>query len=424
MRREVKVGIVISALVVTLVGGYFLFQGGGEAPIPVAGSTGAGSSDTTASKLKEDSKPADAQRPSKNKAQTNPGLAQNNRDRRVPARDGGSTGAAVTPVKPNARLATQTGEARPPTASGMQNPATGGSSSPPVSSAPSEPPLALAPPTSTTVGTNSPSGSPPQPVSRIADSGSPSPRDVSPPVSSPVSPASANPVQSNTVASNENKSNAIDGASAARDRSQPVGPLPATRAPRPSVPSSVTTSGNSTSAAESDPASKVTAKQPDSSNPPMLSPPSAPAGRTTTPATGGAASAKGTATESHRVQPGDTFASIALNYYGSEKLAKFLISSNPEIRDPNRLSIGVLVKIPPAPEGALAETATGRSTPNDKAGADRTYRVQPGDSFYSIARNVLGDASRWKELLTLNKDAVNGDATQLQIGQLVKLPER
>jgi len=35
------------------------------------------------------------------------------------------------------------------------------------------------------------------------------------------------------------------------------------------------------------------------------------------------------AVERHRVQPGDTMASLAVNYYGDEKYTKFLINSNP-----------------------------------------------------------------------------------------------
>jgi nucleoid-associated protein YgaU len=158
--------------------------------------------------------------------------------------------------------------------------------------------------------------------------------------------------------------------------------------------------------------------------------PSMTPGVTTSPTTAPppTSSAKG-AIESHKVQPGDSFASLAQNYYGTEKLTKFLIASNPEIRDPNRLTVGMVVKIPPTPPDA-ASAVVGTTPPhpsvsNDgKAAGGKSYRVQPGDTFYSIAKKELGDSARWKELFVLNKEAVNGDATQLQIGQVLKLPEK
>ena len=123
-----------------------------------------------------------------------------------------------------------------------------------------------------------------------------------------------------------------------------------------------------------------------------------------------------TAVETHRVQPGDTFSLLAQSYYGSQKYTHFLIAGNPDIRDPNMLKIGTLLRIPPLPTDLSGRKA--------QAGSHRTYVVQRGDSFYGIARKVLGDALRWKELLALNKDLVDGDARKLQVGQVLRLPER
>jgi nucleoid-associated protein YgaU len=52
----------------------------------------------------------------------------------------------------------------------------------------------------------------------------------------------------------------------------------------------------------------------------------------------------------------------------------------------------------------------------------RNYQVKAGDSFYKIAKEQLGDSSRWKELFQLNKDRVGGDPTNLRVGQTVILP--
>ncbi|UCE58342.1 MAG: LysM peptidoglycan-binding domain-containing protein [Phycisphaerales bacterium] len=59
--------------------------------------------------------------------------------------------------------------------------------------------------------------------------------------------------------------------------------------------------------------------------------------------------ARNVALDTHRVQSGDTFASLALSYYGSEKHTQFLIDSNPHVGDPRRLAIDTKIKIPPLP---------------------------------------------------------------------------
>lgn len=130
------------------------------------------------------------------------------------------------------------------------------------------------------------------------------------------------------------------------------------------------------------------------------------------------------AVETHRVQPGDTFSSLAERYYGSAKLTGFLIASNPHISDPNRLRVGTVVKIPPRPSDETLQRATSTAKPSATSaeGERRTYSVQSGDSFYAIARDVLGDPARWKELFDLNKELVHGDPTRLQVGQVVVLP--
>jgi nucleoid-associated protein YgaU len=164
-----------------------------------------------------------------------------------------------------------------------------------------------------------------------------------------------------------------------------------------------------------------------------------PSWRTRTPATrSGTSVPSGPAPiERHRVQEGDTFSDLAISYYGSERYTQFLVASNPEIADPNRLRIGMVVKIPPKPEEgspAGATRAPGRSSPANRANSSRagsaaapnaagTYVVKEGDTFYGIARDVLGEPGRWQEILELNRDRLpNGDAKALQIGQVIRLP--
>jgi len=63
------------------------------------------------------------------------------------------------------------------------------------------------------------------------------------------------------------------------------------------------------------------------------------------------------------------------------------------------------------------------SASTGSAAGKRTYKVKSGDSFYKIAKEQLGNAERWKELLALNKTLVNGDPSSLQPGQTLVLPD-
>ena len=49
-----------------------------------------------------------------------------------------------------------------------------------------------------------------------------------------------------------------------------------------------------------------------------------------------------------------------------------------------------------------------------------THTVVSGDNLYRLAARHLGDGERWPELLRLNRDVL-GEATELQIGQVIKV---
>lgn len=145
---------------------------------------------------------------------------------------------------------------------------------------------------------------------------------------------------------------------------------------------------------------------------------------------GAAADSSIAAVDTHRVQPGDTLSSLAQTYYGDSKYAKVLADANPELGNPNVLRLGTAIKVPALPADANARVAGPSRT--DKPSADapartpdgkRYYTVKSGDSFYNIAKAQLGNAARWKELLSLNSALVHGDPTSLQPGQKLVLPE-
>ena len=124
----------------------------------------------------------------------------------------------------------------------------------------------------------------------------------------------------------------------------------------------------------------------------------------------------------HAVQSGESFALIAEKYYGSQKYLWFLIQANPQVKDPAKLSIGQVLRVPPAPPSPGAPSPA--PTPKKTEPLRRTYVVQQGDSFYDIARQLLNDGTRWPELYELNKDEVGLDPSNLRAGQVLKVPRR
>lgn len=55
------------------------------------------------------------------------------------------------------------------------------------------------------------------------------------------------------------------------------------------------------------------------------------------------------------------------------------------------------------------------------AHAERVHVVKPGESLWSIAESVTGDASRWPALFRANRDQI-GDPSVLHPGQRLALP--
>ena len=55
------------------------------------------------------------------------------------------------------------------------------------------------------------------------------------------------------------------------------------------------------------------------------------------------------------------------------------------------------------------------------APAARTYTVVAGDSLSKIAKKLLGNANRWREIHELNKDLVK-NPDLIHPGQVLKIP--
>ncbi|MDX2197418.1 MAG: LysM peptidoglycan-binding domain-containing protein [Phycisphaerae bacterium] len=178
----------------------------------------------------------------------------------------------------------------------------------------------------------------------------------------------------------------------------------------------------------------------------------------------GQGNAAGKPASTYVVKAGDSLAAIARELYGDDRYWKALAEANPGV-DPARLFVGKALVVP-AKEvvlaGKAAAAATTAKPPNGKKngnangnanGSDRTavvpppksakpdstpakpvasgdvpkarratYRVAANDSLVSIAREVLNDGDRWREIWELNKDRLKSPDA-VPVGFELKLPE-
>lgn len=119
------------------------------------------------------------------------------------------------------------------------------------------------------------------------------------------------------------------------------------------------------------------------------------------------------------VQSGDTLMGLSQKFYGSTRHYRFLMEAN-GLDDPNQLRRDMELRVPDLPtRSANVEAVATRGTASLATGV-RTYVVKKGDVPSKIAREQLGDGSRWRELLELND---LDDPRGLRPDMVLKLPE-
>jgi nucleoid-associated protein YgaU len=144
------------------------------------------------------------------------------------------------------------------------------------------------------------------------------------------------------------------------------------------------------------------------------------------------------------VQSGDTLTKIANSQMSGKASVKALLAANKDVlSDPNKLKAGMKLKIPvlasdevKESKGTAAVKPTNAVKPAEKEKksedtkkADSTpkpeaeeYTVQAGDTLEKIARKVLNDGRKWKELYEWNRDQLP-DPGRLRVGQVLKIKE-
>jgi nucleoid-associated protein YgaU len=145
---------------------------------------------------------------------------------------------------------------------------------------------------------------------------------------------------------------------------------------------------------------------------------------------------------SHLVTAGDTWWSIAERAYGDGRLYKPLFAWNRAIDPRVALAPGTRLEVPPLDNLA---TAHGSLLPKDTALAagsiggtveqtsalesvipagpgGQSVVVREGDTLISIARDQLGDSSRWRELYEANRETLGRSPGPLTPGTQLVLP--
>jgi len=157
----------------------------------------------------------------------------------------------------------------------------------------------------------------------------------------------------------------------------------------------------------------------------------APARSGTTESVASGVSSSGAGGRKHTVKSGETYWTIAQAEYGNGALYTVLMKANPEV-PANRLRPGLVINVPDRSEvntAGAGVTAASSSVGGTGAAAgidpNTQYRVQPGDSLYSICRKLYGraDRERLEKLYELNKEAIGPNRSALKQNMILKLPE-
>jgi nucleoid-associated protein YgaU len=137
------------------------------------------------------------------------------------------------------------------------------------------------------------------------------------------------------------------------------------------------------------------------------------------------------------VKGGDTLTSIASSQLPGKGGLKSILDSNKDVLpNPNKLRVGMTLKIPSAVATAPAKAeksekadavptkkgdiATIKEPAQDVHSSATEYVVQGGDTLERIARKVFNDPRKWHEIYEWNRDQLP-DPGRLHVGQTLKM---
>jgi len=115
---------------------------------------------------------------------------------------------------------------------------------------------------------------------------------------------------------------------------------------------------------------------------------------------------------------GDTFQSIAREFYGSVNYWGVIARANPDV-DPNRLGPGRRLRVPLDPSNIQGLPADGETQPDHPEPDMTEYIVAKGDTLSEIAQALYGRSSLWRRIADANPGV---NPNRLRPGQVLKIP--
>ena len=120
--------------------------------------------------------------------------------------------------------------------------------------------------------------------------------------------------------------------------------------------------------------------------------------------------------EKYTVQSGDTLMEISREVFNGDSQYWDEIADLNDIKAPYTIYPGQELKLPK--EGKKTTQASAQSQASTTS---KTYTVQSGDCLMGIARKLLGDPHRWREIANLNDI---GPPYTIHPGDELKVPEK
>jgi nucleoid-associated protein YgaU len=125
----------------------------------------------------------------------------------------------------------------------------------------------------------------------------------------------------------------------------------------------------------------------------------------------------------YTVQPGESLASIALNFYGSMQpdVINSILAANRALLSPyrNRPQAGMVLTLPARAAGRNLRDPITRANLDDAAGL---YLVRSGDTLSSIALHFFGHARYWRRIYEANRGTIH-NANAINSGQWIIIPQ-
>ncbi|MFK7789259.1 MAG: LysM peptidoglycan-binding domain-containing protein [Phycisphaeraceae bacterium] len=128
--------------------------------------------------------------------------------------------------------------------------------------------------------------------------------------------------------------------------------------------------------------------------------------------------APGTIPRNYTVKSGDTFASIAKEFYGEERAWFDIAQANPSV-DPKRLQVGQVIVLP----NRDADVREREEVRPPAPGNDQNYTVRPGDNLSKIAVKFYGDAEKWDLIYARNRKLIGTRPDALKVGMEIVIPQ-